>query len=193
MIDIGANFAQMSIEFSKFPNLLNGSLESDVENPVVLSWEAEPFVYQVALLNIQTNNKQHLIRLFPNAVWNVDDLEVSFPEPDFLKMDSWGSYGLDPNLNLQGERMIKTVAIDSLKIEQQIAFMKIDIQGSDLNALLGSVETIKRHKMPIIFEFEEMFSSKFKYTFQDYVDFVRNVNYRFEKVIENNYLIVSND
>jgi len=187
MIDIGANFAQMSVEFSKFPLLLSSSSH---RKPTVYSFEAEPFVYEIALLNIHANNKKERINLFHNAVWNINNLEVCFPEPDFSKMDSWGSFGLEPSL--EAGRMIKTITIDSLKFDEEIAFMKIDIQGSDLNALLGSVETIRKHKMPIIFEYEQMFSDKFKNNFQDYVDFVQCIDYRFEKVIENNYVVVSN-
>jgi Methyltransferase FkbM domain len=74
--------------------------------------------------------------------------------------------------------------------------MKVDIQGSDLFALRGAVETIKRHRMPILFEFEQQFQAEFGTSFQDYVDFVNSISYRFEKVVlvprplSINYLIV---
>ena len=72
--------------------------------------------------------------------------------------------------------------------------MKMDIQGSDLFALHGAVETIKRHRMPIIFEFYQPFQAEFRTSFQDYVDFVNSISYRFEKVVMEiesiNYLIV---
>ena len=35
--------------------------------------------------------------------------------------------------------------------------MKIDVQGYDLDVLKGSEKTILKHKMPIIFEYEEKF------------------------------------
>ena len=60
--------------------------------------------------------------------------------------------------------------------------MKVDIQGSDLFALRGAVETIKRHRMPIIFEFYQPFQAEFRTSFQDYVEFVNSISYRFEKV-----------
>ena len=55
----------------------------------------------------------------------------------------------------------------------------------------GAVETIKRHRMPIIFEFEQQFQAEFGTSFQDYVDFVNSISYRFENTVLNiNYLIV---
>jgi hypothetical protein len=45
--------------------------------------------------------------------------------------------------------------------------------------------------MPIIFEFEQRFQAEFRTSFQDYVDFVNSISYRFEKTVSNiNYLIV---
>ena len=35
--------------------------------------------------------------------------------------------------------------------------MKIDVQGWDLKVLEGSVHTIEKNRMPIIFEYENIF------------------------------------
>ena len=46
----------------------------------------------------------------------------------------------------------------------------------------------KRH---IIFEYEEQFQEEFNTSFQDYVDFVLSIDYKFLKTIQGiNYLIV---
>ncbi len=51
-------------------------------------------------------------------------------------------------------------------------------------------ETIMKNRMPIIFEFEQQFQEQFSTTFQDYVDFVAEINYKFVMVFEyTNYLI----
>jgi len=85
---------------------------------------------------------------------------------------------------------VKSLTIDSLNIERPISFMKIDIQGGDLQAMKGAVNTIKRHKMPILFEYEFHFEDELQLCFQDYVDFVHDIGYRFTKVVNgHNYLI----
>ena len=51
-------------------------------------------------------------------------------------------------------------------------------------------KTILKHKMPIIFEYEDIFEKKFNYKFDDYVKFVNEINYKFETVFKNNFLII---
>ena len=69
--------------------------------------------------------------------------------------------------------------------------MKIDVQGYDLEALKGSEKTILKHKMPIIFEYENKFEEEFNYTFKDFENFINKINYKIDtKIDEINYLIV---
>ena len=45
--------------------------------------------------------------------------------------------------------------------------------------------------MPIIFEYEWVFEQELNLCFQDYVDFVSSINYKFDRVINGqNYLIL---
>lgn len=83
--------------------------------------------------------------------------------------------------------------MDDLEYSRPISFMKIDIEGGDLLALKGAKKIIKKNKMPIIFEYsfgrEE--EEGFEITFQDYVDFVNEINYRFVRCIDAiNFLIM---
>jgi len=69
--------------------------------------------------------------------------------------------------------------------------MKIDVQGYDLEALKGAEKTILKHKMPIIFEYEEKFANEFNYTFKSFEEFINKINYKIEsKIDEINYLIL---
>ena len=69
--------------------------------------------------------------------------------------------------------------------------MKIDIQGSDLAAMRGSINTIKKHQMPIVLNMKNNFKRNLILLFQDYVNFVDIIKYKFVKTIDSiNYLIV---
>ena len=56
---------------------------------------------------------------------------------------------------------LKAIKIDDINFEKRVSVMKIDVQGYDLDALKGSKKTILKHKMPIIFEYEEKFEKEF--------------------------------
>jgi len=178
VLDIGANYGQMSMLFSKQVG----------EQGNIYSFEAQKIVFEILKKNIAANNCIN-IKPILGAVYDKDNLDLIFPEPDFKRFGAYGSYGIDPNA-IDGNR-VKSLTIDSIQFSKPISFMKVDIQGSDLFALRGAVNTIKKHKMPILFEFEQQFQDEFHTSFQDYVDFVNVVGYRFKTTILNiNYLIV---
>jgi FkbM family methyltransferase len=178
-IDIGANLGQMALQFSRLVG----------EGGEVFAFEADDFIHHILCQNIKVNSVQN-VRTINKAVHEIAGERVYFPDQDFTRFSSFGSYGIDPNA--KSGRSVETVTVDSLHIERPVSFMKIDVQGSDLFALRGARETILRHKMPIIFEYEEQFQEEFGTTFQDYVDFVASVGYRFLKTIDSiNYLIVA--
>lgn len=178
VLDIGANFGQMSLLFSQAVG----------NNGQVFAFEADDYIYHILLKNLMANNC-HNVRAFFGAVYDVSDKDMIYPLQDFDKFCSYGSFGISPNATIG--RKIRSIAIDDLNIRDHISFVKIDVQGSDLFALRGAVETIKRHQMPILFEFEQRFQDEFHTSFQDYVDFVDSISYRFERTVNDiNFLIV---
>jgi FkbM family methyltransferase len=179
VLDIGSNFGQMSILFS---NLVGNQGK-------VHAFEADDWVFNILTKNIMANKKEGIIIPHFGAVHHVDGETLYYPEQDFIEFQTYGSYGIDYNA---GEgRAVKSLTIDSLNIHEEICFMKVDIQGSDLQAMKGAVQTIMKNRMPIIFEYEYRFEDRFNMRFQEYVDFVRDIDYKFEKVINGqNYLII---
>lgn len=177
ILDIGANYGQMAIEFSKIAS-----------NTQVWAFEAQKMVFDILKKNIESNERKN-ITPFYNAVYNINNKEFLFPIPDLVRFPSYGSYGL--NLNTKTGIPVTSLTIDSLDFTLPISFIKIDIQGSDLAAMHGAVNTIAKYKMPIIFEFEEQFQQEFNTSFQDYVEFVNDIGYKFLKTVQDiNYLIV---
>ncbi len=183
ILDVGANYGQMSVVLSKFV--------ADNGGGNVYAFEAEPFVGEVLQRNVKANQRNNII-IVMGAVHNKAGEKLIFPEPDFKRFDSYGSYGVDPNAS-EG-REVHTLTIDGLNIPDRISFIKVDIQGSDLFALQGARETILKNRPVIIFEFEEQFQEEFKTSFNDYVAFVRSIGYKFIKVISQvNYVIAPDE
>lgn len=180
VLDVGANFGQMALLFSQFVG----------EKGRILAFEADHFTFSVLEKNIAANSRTNIMPI-SKAVYDKSGEVMFYPVPDFKRFSSYGSYGLDPNAR-EG-RKVETIAIDSLNIQSPISFMKVDVQGSDLFVLRGAVETIRRHQMPIIFEYEEQFQEEFKTSWNDYLKLIELIDYKIERVINNmNYLIVPN-
>lgn len=178
VLDIGANYGQMSVLLSR---LHDGSC-------TVYSFEAQKMVFDILEKNLAANQCSN-VKPYYNAVYDRNGETMIFPEPDLVRFSSYGSYGIDP----QGTSGIPvtSVTIDSIDFKQPVSFMKVDIQGSDLFALRGAEQTIRKYRMPVIFEYEEGFQEEFGTSFQDYVNFVHQIGYKFVKTIQEiNYLIV---
>jgi FkbM family methyltransferase len=179
ILDVGSNFGQMSILFSNLAG----------ENGKVHAFDADDWVYEILNKNIEANNKKGKIIPHFGAVHNIAGEVLIFPDQDFKEFSAYGAYGID--YNATSGRQVKTITIDSLQIEEPISFMKIDIQGGDLQAMQGAINTIKKNRMPILFEYEYHFEEKYNLCFQDYVDFVQEINYKFHKVINgHNFLVI---
>lgn len=176
-LDVGSNFGQMAILMSK----LVGSLG------LVHAFEADEFVFQILEKNIQ----QNFARVIPHhgAVHCNNTETLYFPIQDFERFSTYGSYGIDYK-NGQG-RPVKALMIDDVEFDKPVSFMKVDVQGGDLQAMQGAVKTIARYRMPILFEYEWLFEEEQSLCFQDYVDFVASIDYKFARVIQGqNYLIL---
>ncbi|QMT60017.1 FkbM family methyltransferase [Legionella sp. PC997] len=180
VLDIGSNFGQMAVLFSKLVG----------DEGVIHAFEADDFVHALLVKNISAN-AQNIISHFC-AVHNRSDEILFFPVQDFERFSTYGSYGID---YVHGKgRPVKSLVIDDLEFEKPVSFIKIDIQGGDLFAMQGAVKTIAQHKMPIVFEYEYLFEEELNLSFQEYVDFVKTINYQFKRVINGqNFLIVPKD
>jgi len=178
VLDIGANFGQMSIIFS---NLVG-------KNGLVYSFEADNFIYNILNKNILANQKNNIFPFF-GAVHDLENQILIYPIHNFEKYQTYGSYGIDYNA-IKG-REVNSITIDSLNIKEQISFIKIDIQGGDLKAMQGAINTILKNQCPIIFEYEYSLESEININFQEYVDFINSINYKFYRVINGqNFLII---
>ncbi len=177
VLDVGANFGQMSVLFSR----MTGDLG------IVYAFEADDFVFEILKKNIEANNCKNIIPVF-GAVYNETGKEFFFPKQDFKRFSAYGSYGIDPNADTG--RIVKSLKIDDFEFCKPVSFMKVDVQGSDLFSMEGARQTIEQYKMPILFEFEQQFQKEFSTSFQDYVDFVASIDYEFsETILAVNYLI----
>ena len=118
--------------------------------------------------------------------------EEYLTEPDLTYTGTYGALKIQIDTKNKDLNKNKTQIkkIDDFSFDKRISLMKIDVQGWDLKVLNGSIETIKKNRMPIIFEYEKIFEKEMNYKFEDFVNFFKELNYRFETVVDNNFLVV---
>ena len=182
VLDIGANFGQLSVLLSKYK-----------KNVEVYSFEASKYIFEILKKNIKINNAN--VRLFHNLVGNDSQQDLFIKKLNISKFNTYGSNMIE-KIDTKNENNLNTEKINSIKIDdvffdRKISLMKIDVQGYDFEVLKGSKGTILKQQMPIIFEYEEDFAKDFNYTFKSFENFIDEINYKISIQIDgSNYLIL---
>ena len=179
VLDLGANYGQLSIEFSKLQ-----------KNVTVYSFEAQEYIFRLLKKNIEINNCSAIPHY--NLVGN-ETKTVKAKINTLETFATWGANTITVDKNAKDFNYIEAIKIDDLNINEKISFMKIDIQGKDLDALKGAKQTILKNKMPILFEYEVMFENVYGYNFNDFEDFINEINYKIHLKSNTDYLILPID
>ena len=178
VIDAGANYGQLSILFSKVK-----------PNVKVYAFEAYNYISKILSKNIKINNAD--VKVYNCILSDISKKNLIISESSLNEFNNYGSNFVKLNTNISSGNFVDSIKIDDLNIQQPISFMKIDVQGYDLKVLAGAEKTIKKNKMPIIVEYSEEFEKKFNYSFTEFLEILKRLNYKIEKKIsEANYLIV---
>ena len=139
-IDCGANIGAHTVEWAK---LMYGWGE-------VLAIEAQERVFYALAGNITMNNCFNA-----RAIWaavGAENGEIGVPVPDYLSPSSFGSLEIRKRasnefigqaIDYDKPQLTRLMTIDSLGLAR-VDFIKIDIEGMELEALLGAAETIRR-------------------------------------------------
>lgn len=174
-LDVGANLGQMAVHMSR-------------RFDMVYAFEAEPQTATILRKNLALNNVTNVV-VIEGVVWSSTGTLLPFPEPDG-RYNSLGSYGVFPKET--DARHLSSITIDSLNL-QDVVFMKFDIQGADLQGMIGAKETIQRCKPDIIFEYERNLIGQFDEDMSDYMAFAESVGYKGHRQISDNVIITPKD
>ena len=178
VVDVGANLGQMSVEFSRIVGP-TGSVHS---------FEAQPYLFPFLVENLRANTNG-VAKPFLGAVGEVDGGFTYFPKPDLREFGSYGSYPIPVDSSCDEKDRVARVTLDSILKVQRLDLIKVDVQGYDLFVLRGAISQIRKYKPAILFEFESQFQADVGTCFQDYLDFLREIEYEVYEVINGiNYL-----
>ncbi|MCZ2101966.1 MAG: FkbM family methyltransferase [Chitinophagales bacterium] len=169
-IDIGANQGELSMIAA-----------SIVKNGRVMSFE--PVVYQREMLeaNKTLNGFDH-VEIYPFGLGNQET-----KLPVYTSDDTKIHHGKNEGLSSLYEYGIRNVyqqdieirVFDHLFFDQldQLDFVKVDVEGAELFALQGMIQTLNKFRPVILIEINEETFNAAGYTTKDVFDFLQKMNY----------------
>lgn len=127
----------------------------------IYAFEAQERIFYALAGNIALNNCFNATAT--HAAVAKEDGYIQIPTPDYLSPGSFGSLELRerPENEFIGQsidygaknlRSVRTIALDSLRL-RRLDFLKIDVEGMEVEVLEGAEKTIASHKPVILVEF----------------------------------------
>lgn len=149
-IDCGANIGVHTIEWAQ---AMHGWGE-------VIAFEAQERIYYALAGNIALNNCFNAKAIF--AAVGASDGEILVPLPNYFSASSFGSLEIrkksttefiGQEIDYTEENCVRTemMSIDKLKLKR-LDFIKIDIEGMEMEALLGGEKSINENKPILMIE-----------------------------------------
>ena len=83
---------------------------------------------------------------------------------------------------------IKTIKLDNFDFKNKISFIKIDVEGHELNVIEGARNTIEKHKPNLLIEIEEKHTHK---KLSESLYYIENLGYK-TYILNNNELVEFN-
>lgn len=155
--DVGAFFGQMSVMASSLCRK-------------VVAFECNPQLHECLVVNTKGTN----VIAVGAPVWSSRGQEFTmdgnrgFASLGALRVEpveKWGRCG-------------KSIILDDMFRREPVSCIKIDVQGSDLHAMLGARDTIMKDRPAIIFEYEDWLSRELGHEWEDYTKFIEEIGYR---------------
>jgi FkbM family methyltransferase len=176
IIDVGANFGFHTLEFADL-----------VDDGKVISFEPQKLVYYQLCGNIILNGYDNI---------TAHNIALS-DEHTNLKMENL-QYHSDDTINIgnahldayygSGYNDVEVKPLDSYEFEN-VAVLKIDVQGYEPKVLDGAIETIKKHKPIIFIEVEVPQLQIYGWTENDVFSRLNSLGYEYKKVIDAEHLV----
>lgn len=149
-VDCGANIGVHTVEWARLMHQWGR----------VIAFEAQEKIYYALAGNVVINNCLNVTARWAAVGAQCGSLEI--PEPNYLVPSSYGSFeikkrdnteyiGQDIDYAGRGLKTVGVITIDSLHLDR-LDFMKIDVEGMELEVLEGAREAIAKHRPLMMIE-----------------------------------------
>jgi FkbM family methyltransferase len=151
VLDIGANLGAYTIPVAKALQKMSGT---------VVAFEPQRIVYYQLCGNICLNRIDNVFAL--NQAVGETEAMVEIPRIDYKNFTNIGAFSIERKyreLNgseasmLSGGEPIRVITLDKLSLPERPAFIKLDVEGSELRVLKGGMNFLRKNLYPpVLFE-----------------------------------------
>ncbi len=169
ILDIGANIGTWSIPLA-------------IKNRKIYSFEPYDSSFYSLCGNIFLNNKEHIIYPYHSALTNDVNKKTTMYLSETINIG--GCKLIETNDNNNKLNRYNLITLDSLKLEK-INFIKIDVEGQELNVIKGGVKTIIKNKPIIFFECWDINSDHWiniPNTHNELMEYIKSLGYTINKI-----------
>lgn len=145
-VDGGANIGVHTIEWAKMLG----------QSGQVLAIEAQESIFYMLAGNVALNNCFNVKLL--NAAIGEEDGELEVPAPNYFAPGTFGSLEMrqhdgseDIGQAMRATKMVAMIALDTLNMDR-LDFLKLDVEGMEMEALQGAWKTINKCKPVMLIE-----------------------------------------
>lgn len=150
VLDVGANIGVHSVFFSREVG----------PKGKVFSFEAQRIVFNMLAGNIALNSIENVYcahNAVSDSIGTIDIPQFDYNAPFSLGSVEFGGQqkefiGQEPQTDPENQEKVATVTLDSLNFDQ-VDFIKIDVEGMELNVLRGAAGTIAAYKPIMLVEY----------------------------------------
>ncbi|MCA9884224.1 MAG: FkbM family methyltransferase [Anaerolineae bacterium] len=142
-MDVGSNIGFFAMDFAA---------QVGPEGQVA-AFEANPALVERIQTVVEINHYGH-VQIIPQAVFHTSGQEVTFY---VSKYEGKSSLSADLVTERLSEVTVTTITIDDFIVQQgwqRLDVIKMDIEGADVDALIGAEQSIRRFRPVIAFEFK---------------------------------------
>ena len=123
----------------------------------------EPIFHKIVKLNIENNKLKHVMYSVPVALSDKSEV-VSMYLANEVKSTGLRNYGGTSMYTFEGTDYSTETKVDCHRLDDiykgRVSFIKIDVEGHELQVLEGARDTIKRDLPTILIEIDEYDESK---------------------------------
>ena len=169
-IDVGVYRGVYSYEMSKYSE----KVHSFEPNPIIFKYinkNLKKFIKNIHLYNFALSNQNKTINL-KIPIRNSNSNKEIFEE--YYEMGKATIHN-ENNFENYENFEIQTKTIDELSFDNKISFIKIDVEGHELEVIEGAINTIKRDKPVLLVEIEKQYTKK---EVAESINFINSLGYK---------------